>query len=172
MDMDSIKADIEEGQRLRGWIANSYAQIEFMLGDLLLRCRTMPEYAAEANKPFSHSAPKRVAGVRRLLEMDGPLSPFAPELLAILSRFEEGHGTRNLLAHGFCTFLHTPDGDAALQFAKWHRHEGRDDARLVRAFRLSDLMNEKSAFVALADEAGRLLLTMHRQLGWIARPAQ
>jgi hypothetical protein len=33
---------INEGQRLRGWIANSYAQIEYLLGDLILRCRAFP----------------------------------------------------------------------------------------------------------------------------------
>ena len=31
----SFIADIEEGQRLRGWITNAYAQIEFQLGDLI-----------------------------------------------------------------------------------------------------------------------------------------
>jgi hypothetical protein len=56
---ESLRADIEEGQRLRGWITNAYAQIEFLLGDLILRCREFPEYAGDT-ATFTHSAPKRV----------------------------------------------------------------------------------------------------------------
>jgi hypothetical protein len=110
---ESFKKDIEEGQRLRGWIANAYAQIEFLLGDLLLRCREFPEYAAETAS-FTHSAPKRVRQVRKMLEKEGRLTSFAAELTSIIDRFEERHETRNLLAHGFCEYLVTPTGDAAL----------------------------------------------------------
>jgi len=101
MSIESFKADIEEGQRLRGWITNAYAQIEFLLGDLILRCREFPEYAVET-ATFTHSAPKRVRQVRQMLEKQGALTPFAPELTSIIDRFEKKHETRNLLAHGFC----------------------------------------------------------------------
>ncbi|WP_157235008.1 hypothetical protein [Methylosinus sp. LW4] len=164
---DSFEADIEEGQRLRGWIANAYAQIEFLLGDLILRCRAFPEYEAET-ATFSHSAPKRVRQVRRMLEKAGALDAFAVDLTSIIDRFEERHETRNLLAHGFCEYLCTPSGDAGLQFQKWHRQEDRDDARLIRCFRLPDLAAEENSLVALSHEALCLFQRMHRHFGWEA----
>jgi hypothetical protein len=166
---ESVKKDIEEGQRLRGWIANAYAQIEFLLGDLLLRCREFPEYAAETAS-FTHSAPKRVRQVRKMLEKEGRLTSFAAELMSIIDRFEERHETRNLLAHGFCEYLVTPTGDAALQFQKWHRTPDRDDARLIRAFRLSDLAAEEQSLVELSQEAARFFQRLHKHFGWEARP--
>jgi hypothetical protein len=166
---ESFEADIEEGQRLRGWITNAYAQIEFLLGDLILRCRAFPEYKLETAS-FTHSAPKRARQVRRMLQKAGPLNPFAAELTSIIDRFEERHETRNLLAHGFCEYLHTPSGDAGLQFQKWHRQDDRDDARLIRCFRLPDLLAERDSLVALSHEALHLFWRMHRHFGWIARP--
>lgn len=163
-----ILADIEEGQNLRGWIANSYAQIEFVFGDLILRCRVFPEYANETAGKFSDRATDLVKKIRTLLSKSGPLAPYTNELTALIDRFEKGHETRNLLAHGFCEYLYTPTGDACLQFQKWHRQPGRDNARLIRQFRLSDLRAERETFVALAQDAMSLFLRIHTDFGWVA----
>lgn len=160
--------DIEEGQRLRGWITNAYAQIEFLLGDLILRCRSFPEYEADS-ATFTRSALKPARLVQRMLQKPGPLIPFAAELISVIDRFEERHETRNLLAHGYCEYLHTPDGDAGLQFQKFHRQDARDDARLIRLFRLPDLLAERESLVALSDEAVRLFVRIHEHFGWTAR---
>jgi hypothetical protein len=165
--VDSIKADIEEGQRLRGWITNAYAQIEFLLGDLTLRCRAFPDYVAET-ATFTHSARGRIEKVRRMLRKPGPLSPYAANLTSIIERFEQGHGTRNLLAHGYCEYLYTPAGDVGLRFQKWHRQKGLPDTLLIRLFRLPDLQAEKESFVALSDEALRFFRQIHIELGWAA----
>jgi hypothetical protein len=164
---ESFKTDIEEGQRLRGWITNAYAQIEFLLGDLILRCRAFPEYRLETAS-FTHSAPKRARQVRRMLQKAGALNPFAAELTSILDRFEERRETRNLFAHGFCVYVYTPDGDAGLQFQMFHRQDGRDEAR-IKCYRFSDLESEKSSLVALSDEAMRLFNRMHKHFGWNAQ---
>jgi ADP-ribose pyrophosphatase YjhB (NUDIX family) len=170
MPIEVFKADIEEGQRLRGWIANAYAQIEFLLGDLIVRCREFPEYDTDAKRNLTHSAAKRVRLVRSMLEKSGPLSPFAEELLSIVDRFEERHETRNLLAHGFFVYLHTPSGDAGFQFKKWHRQDDGDDKQLIRTFRLSDLKSERENFVSLSQEALQLFRRMHQHFGWEGRP--
>jgi hypothetical protein len=160
-----INDDIEEGQRLRGWIANAYAQIEFLLGDLILRCRAFPEYAAETAS-FTHSGAKRARRVGRMLQKAGALKPFAAELTLIIDRFEERHEIRNLLAHGFCTYRYSPSGDAEFEFQKWDR----DDAPLIRCFHLPDLVAERDSLVALSVEALELFMRMHRHFGWMARP--
>ena len=63
MDQVEIVAVIEEATHQRGWISNSYAQVEFLLGDLIIRCREFAQYA-EQTAAFTHSAPKRVSKVR------------------------------------------------------------------------------------------------------------
>ena len=166
---ETFKADIEEGQRLRGWITNAYAQIEYLLGDLILRCREFPQYA-EATCVFSHSAKKRAHSVKLMLDMPGPLSHFSVELTSVIKRFEEGHNTRNLLAHGFCEYIHTQSGDAGLKFQKFHRDKGQDNAHLIRIFQLVDLKVERDRFVELSDEALRLFMRVHKYFGWTARP--
>ena len=161
--------EIEEGQRLRGWITNSYAQIEFLLGDLILRCRVYSEYS-DCTASLPHGAPDRVKRVRRMLAVPGPISLFADDLTGIIDRFENRHETRNLLAHGFCEYLVTPQGDSGLKFQKWHRSPTRQDARLIRCFRLADLQAEKESFTTLATEAMRLFYQIHDHCGWVARP--
>lgn len=168
---DAVKAEIDEGQRLRGWIANSYAQIEYLLGDLIFRCRAFSEYNLHT-KTMPHDANSRVKKIRAILRACGPLDLFAESLTIILDRFEQGHETRNLLVHGFCTYLRTPSGDTALQFEKWHRQPSqddvsrRDDVRLKRQFRLSTMRNEMDSFVELADDAVRLIREIHQHFGW------
>ena len=161
-------AIIEEGQRLRGWIANAYAQIEFFLGDLIVRSLTMDEYK-EVGEVLPHRSPDRIKRLKRILERDGFFSEFRNDLEAIMAEFENHHETRNLLAHGFCEFLHTPKGDCGFQFRKWHRVEGRQDAQLQRIFRLVDLEYEKAIVVELSQRALKLFYLIHDRLGLVEK---
>ncbi|MEO7786347.1 MAG: hypothetical protein ABIR77_00775 [Sphingomicrobium sp.] len=164
-ELVKIEFELEESQRLRGWIANSYANVEFMLGDLIVRCRQFPIYDA-LTKTMPHDATKRIRRVRQILEIDGALSPYAAGLEDLLANFELRHETRNLLAHGFATYHITPEGDAGLTFEKWHRDSDRMDARLVRTFRLVDLAREQADFVQLARRSLSLFYSIHTSLGW------
>lgn len=55
----------------------------FLLGDFIHRCRLLEPYREKASG-FSHSAPARVAQVRKILKCSGPLDPFAPSVERIL----------------------------------------------------------------------------------------
>lgn len=169
MDEAEWKAIIEEGTLHRGWIANSYAQIEFLLGDLIVRCREFPQYAVHT-ETVSHSAAKRVAKVRRMLEIDGPLMQFAGDLNDVLDGFEQNQDLRNLLAHGFCTFLHTPSGDAGFLFRKFDRppaDAGDNDHMLTeQLFRLINLEYHRAQLVAQAQHALHVCGAIHETMGW------
>ena len=161
-----IKMMIEEAQRLRGWLANSYAQIEYILGDLIVRSLKMPEYEHLGNT-LPHDAPRRIKRARNIIEAGGWIDMFSQELNEILDNFEKKHETRNLLAHGFCEFLYTPDGDAGMRFSKWHRQPDRQDARLQKTFRLNDLQREQTELTALASKAVELFFRIHDDLGLV-----
>jgi hypothetical protein len=169
MDEAEWKAKIEEGFLLRGWISNSYAQIEFLLGDLIIRCREFPQYA-EYTKTVSLNAKTRVAKVRKILKIDGPLTPFKREIENMLNTFESNSDIRNLLAHGFCIFYHTPDGDAVFHFRKFDRPPaGSDDDHVLieHRFRLIDLQYHKAKLVDQAQHALGVFMGIHASQGWI-----
>jgi hypothetical protein len=153
MDQVEIIAIIEEATHQRGWISNSYAQVEYLLGDLIIRCRQFPQYA-EQTATFTHSAPKRVTKVRSMLNVDGPLTPYVTEISEVLDAFGGNHEVRNLLAHGFCEFHFTPTGDAGLVFRKFQRGDVQNgqepDLLIQRTFRLVDIHYHKEQFVAQA----------------------
>jgi hypothetical protein len=161
-------AIIEEGQRLRGWIANAYAQIEFLLGDMIVQSLTMAEYQ-ELSKVLPHGSPTRIKRVRKILELEGFFSEFKEELMKIIGEFETHHETRNLLAHGFCQFLFNDTDDCGFQFRKWHRVEGHQDVMLQKTFRLVDLEYEKAIIVELSERAVKLFFEIHRRLGLVGQ---
>lgn len=170
MDHAEIIETIEQATYHRGWISNSYAQVEFLLGDLIMRCRQFPEYA-EFTATISHSAPKRVSKVRSMLSLEGPLVPYRPAVTAVLDAFEGNHEVRNLLAHGFCEFHHTPTGDAGLVFRKFERGgesaSDQGDTLITRTFRLVDMHYHREQSVAQAQQALELFARIHSDLGWI-----
>lgn len=156
---------IEEGQRLRGWIANGYAQIEYLLGDIITNSQTKQEYAALAGR-LPHRVEKRVSKVRQILEIEGFFSQYSGEIQWIIEAFESHHQIRNLLAHGFCTAYHTPDGDFGLEFRKWHR-DGENDAELRQTFRLADLEYHRVQLTHVSQRTLSLSFAIHNALGLV-----
>lgn len=169
MDEAEIIAFIEQATLERGWISNSYAQVEYLLGDLILRCRQFPEYATQT-ATFTHSASKRVRKVRAILNIDGPLNPYIEQITNILDAFDTNHDIRNLLAHGFCEFHHTPAGDAGLYFRKFQRDnvpEGQNvDILTQRTFRLIDLQYHKGQMIHQSQQALEIFLGIYAVFGW------
>jgi len=162
---EHILAAIEEGQRMRGWIANSYAQVEYLLGDILMKSRGLVEYQGMVDR-LPHRVDKRVSKVREIIAVDGFFSKHSDEIEAVISAFEAHHETRNLLAHGFCTAYHTPEGDFGLEFRKWHR-AGDWDAEMKRTFRLIGLEYEKKQLVEVSKRALKLSFVIHDELGLV-----
>ena len=157
----------EEAKRLRGWIANAYAQIEYLLGDIIMNSLGIPKYA-EVNGRLPHGSPKRISRVRRLLAIEGYSSKFREEIEWVVNAFEVHHETRNLLAHGFCTIYHTPYADVWFEFRKWHRSDD-EDTEMIKLFRVVDLEYEKTQLVHISERALVLSRTIHGDLGLVGK---
>ena len=154
---------IEEGQRLRGWIANGYAQIEYLLGDIITKANLLAEYEGMVER-LPHRVERRISKVREITAVNGVFAKYRDEIEWVISALESHHQTRNLLAHGFCTAYHTPDGDFGLEFRKWHR-DGDRDAEMKRTFRLVDLQCEMTQLLDVSQRALTLSSTIHTELG-------
>jgi hypothetical protein len=160
-----LQSAIDEGQRLKGWIANGYAQVEYLLGEIIVRANEMPEYDAIRVR-LPHRPEKRIAQVRKIIEAAGFFAQFRDEVEWLIGAFESNQATRHLLLHGFCTAYHTPNDDFGLEFRKWHR-DGEVDTEIIRVFRLSDLEYERVQFTHVAERALALVRQMHGQLGLV-----
>jgi hypothetical protein len=162
---EEVIAAVEEGQRLRGWITNGYAQVEYLLGDIIVRSHDMEEYETLKER-LPHRPEKRIAKVKQILEVDGYFSKHRDEIKWLIEAFEFHQQTRHLLVHGFCTAYHTPSGDFGLQFRKWHR-DGANDIEIKKTFRLIDLEYERTQFTHVAERALSLAREVHEELGLI-----
>ena len=156
---------IDDGQRLRGWLVNSFAQVEYLLGDLILRCRAFPEYE-EHTRTLPHGAADRIAKIRAIVAHPGPLDLDADAVRAVIEHLAARQDIRNLLVHGFCTVLYTPKGEMGFHFQKFHRQPDRHDARLIRTFTLEGLQRERDEQMAFATAAVDCFQAMHQRLGW------
>jgi hypothetical protein len=169
LTIEEVKEIIEIGTGHRGWIANSFAQIEYLLGDLIVRARQFPNYNLHT-QTVSHSAPQRIAKVRLILALEGPLVQFANRLGPLLDAFEQNQAIRNLLAHGYCEFHYTPTGDAGFYFRKFDRAKaeetGDDAALLEKTFRLIDLEYHRAQLVELSVRVMEVIADVHVTLGW------
>ncbi|MCA0903748.1 hypothetical protein [Qipengyuania aquimaris] len=162
-----VQTAIEHGQNARGWILNGYAQVEYLLGDIIVKANEMVEYAAVQGR-LPHRVEKRIAKVRELLVLEGYFSQHSEEIEWIIGAFEQSQETRHLLAHGFCSAYHTPDGDFGLEFRKWHR-DGDADSEMIKMFRLVDLDYERDQFTHVAQRAVTLVSLIHHDLGLVGQ---
>ncbi|MBS0360262.1 MAG: hypothetical protein JSR98_02685 [Proteobacteria bacterium] len=95
----------------RGWIANSFAQIEFLAADIVVKARKFPEYEELLAKPVDFGIGNRVRRLRKLCEF-GPLADHAEVILPLMDRMLELEETRHFFTHGFMSFHIQKDGRA------------------------------------------------------------
>ncbi len=161
---EHIQAATEEAQRLRGWIANGYAQVEYLLGDIIIKAFELPEYA-ELVVRLPHKITNRIDLIEKILATDGFFTPFADEIRWIIEAFILRHETRNILAHGFCTILYTPNEGVGFEFRKWHRDEEQGDVEIIRVYQLVHLEYEKAQLIDVSHRALNLCYEIHHALG-------
>lgn len=164
---EEIVQAVESSHAWRGAIVNSYAQIEFLLADLVSRCRMFPQYdAATARLPFG--ANQRVKAVKKLCELSGPLQPYTTDLVLIAEKLLEFEELRHFLTHGFCTCLFTPRGEIALRFQRFDPAKKDEWAQKIREIRLEELHHLKLQSTTFAQTSVMLFRQIHVDLGWEA----
>ena len=162
---DHVSDAIEEAFRLRGWISNGYAQIEHLLGDIILKAFKMPEYE-QLKTRLPNQLVDRKKIISSILEVDGFFSDYKEEIQFIMGGLEFSHDDRNILAHGFCTVLHNADEQVWFQFRKWHRDDGKD-TELIKNYQMVNLEYQKTQIVHVSQRALNLSLEIHTKLGLV-----
>jgi hypothetical protein len=148
-----IKAVICEMTQDRGFIINSFAQIECLLADLIDQCRGLSDYEELNHKPIPFGADKRVARVRELAK-SGPLATHSVCIERLLDRFMEFEDMRHLFTHGFASFEYTPTGDAGMYFVRYVPPLKGGEVTIIREFyRPKTLKAQRHSFVDYTEGA-------------------
>lgn len=100
---------LEGMTRDRGWIVNSYAQLEFLAADLIVKCRSIEEYAELNAKALPFGIDNRIKRIQELCE-SGPMAKHADDLLPLMARLLELEETRHFFTHGFSSVHIQTDG--------------------------------------------------------------
>jgi hypothetical protein len=90
---------MQEVHFLRGAIISSYAQVEFLLTDLNMRCRQLPAYA-EIAAGFPYKLESKISRVKALITAPGPLNAYADDLQGLVDRISGYEESRHFIAHG------------------------------------------------------------------------
>lgn len=145
---------------LRGAILWSYSHVERRLLDVALRCSRTPEYRnIDEKAPFRRAT--RIGYLQKVLEAEGPLSPFRRLGEVILKRYEAGAEIRNQMAHADIDFLGlgltrfkelTVDGNRlTLTDRTFNFAPGELERHAIKAARLSKAV-QRLHYKAFADD--------------------
>ena len=96
---------------IRGGIITQFAHVEFMFADLYFRALRRPEYGSLPAK-LPYRVRQRVARVKQLAAMDGPISAYSSELLGVADGLAEFEDLRQYMAHGHMTVRFDTDPPA------------------------------------------------------------
>ena len=159
---------IHRGMRSRGWIINSYAQVEYMLADAVLRCRSLPAYQhLPATVPYQPSS--RGPRFQAVLDAEGPIAEDRDDLQAVLDTFTAAANRRHILVHGFCSVrVQMPVRVPLFHFIKLEPQPGKDDAVQTLILTIEDLEAIGEATSADATRALTVFQRLHRRMGWEA----
>jgi hypothetical protein len=90
---------IREVHFLRGAIISGYAEVEFLLTELNMRCRQLPAYA-EIVAGFPYKLESKISRVKALIAAQGPLRAYAGDLQGLVDRISHYEESRHFIAHG------------------------------------------------------------------------
>jgi hypothetical protein len=114
---------IKQAAFLRGAIITSFAQVEFLLADLAVKCQRFPEYESMLAK-FPYKLEDRMKAIQRLLEVPGPLAAYRKEAEPLIAKIIDYEELRHFLAHGLL-MMKTFEGGHILEY-RMYRPAGKE----------------------------------------------
>ena len=146
-------AFVEKLTDARGYTILAFAQVEWFLAKIILEARAFDEYLG-VDLSFSQDAEKRAAVLKKVLNVQGPFSPYADDLRKAIDNVMKYVELRSFSAHGLIV---RPDpGDfslsSKLRFRMYRMLRGGklDDAH--REFTLKEYTDEQAGLTKAARE--------------------
>lgn len=153
--------DLEQALIYRGVIVAAWAQVDGVLSDLLVRCREVPAYAADLAAGVPRVREQRVAKLKALLAVPGPLQRAAEPIRELLRDGAKADAIRHLMAHGRMRVL----SNWGAEFRGWQYAKGVLTSREHVRLTLDALEAEAVHWAAFSTRVDRLFYTGARRLG-------
>lgn len=156
---DTHGALYERGIYQRGLFIQRYAAVEFSVTHLLLMCRQHPVYNSLGDLPWKLTS--KLKRLTAILEMDGPVKPFADQLRSMVDLFVELERDRHFLAHGLMATKLDAQGQRIMAFRLYDHingvvHAGYFDLPIDRLEDLAGLLHPTASdFADLVASIGR-----------------
>ena len=157
---------IHQIQLDRGWIVGSYAQVEFMMADTIIRSQKLPEYDHLAKTPV-FNVTKRVKRFKELVNSPGPINQDAEPLLAVVERWSASETVRHFLVHGFAIFRWTKVGDMLMTFRLYTPEIDAEEPFREMHFRPATMSQVRNDATTDANFAVAAFEALHQRLGWM-----
>ncbi len=154
---------IRVADELRGAIIGRYAEVEFFLGDIVVRCQALPEYAALPDS-FPYKPSKRPGRVRQFLGLPGPLSAYKEALERTMSELEVFEELRHFLVHGHQELTTRADRWHQLSYNLYREQDGRYALFEIKT-NLESLEARRTEIACLAQVAVSLMSEIYLQHG-------
>lgn len=154
---DPLHAIHGEAAMLRGIIITSYAQVEHLLADILVRCQLLTAYATlPASLPYRFET--RVARVRKIVAMPGPLARYKDEFEQVITELQRFEEIRHFMAHGLLVVNISKYNCPELKYRMYReRKEGVEEGLMV-----TNLTQLHNAALEIARHSQRTVTLFHK----------
>ena len=162
------KRVIDRAHRVRGLFVGSYAQVEYLLGNLWLALENVAPYFTKPSE-FPFQVNTRIGNARKLFDIgDGPLFRFRDRAIPLFKEMEEDHKLdRHVMAHGYIDVRAVAE-DSTITIRCFRPTKDEPAKEIMQRLSLNQMeANAKKA----ADFAGRwlkLMFDIHEFFGWVA----
>ena len=111
-----IQKAVHDAAFLRGTIITSYAQVEFLLGDIWPCCQSRPEYRDHVRQTFPYRLEDRLKTVKTLMTLPGPLTTHAPEMSSLIDEILLYEDIRHFMAHALVRISREADEGFMIEY--------------------------------------------------------
>jgi hypothetical protein len=147
----------------RGAILLAFAQVEWFLAKLIVEASKYEQYQA-IDLSFSQDAEKRAERVKKILNVDGPFSPYSQKLTKTIDEIMGFVQLRTMSAHGLTVRPDSFDLSAPIHFRMYRMFKGGNLVEEKLDLTIKDYTDKSAALTGAAREFVQIIRTIWQDL--------
>jgi hypothetical protein len=147
----------------RGAILLAFAQVEWFLAKLIVEASKYEQYQA-IDLSFSQDAEKRAERVKKILNVDGPFSPYSQKLTNAIDEIMEFVQLRTMSAHGLTVRPDSFDLSAPIHFRMYRMFKGGNLEEQKLDLTIKQYTDKSAALTRAARDFVRVIRTIWQDL--------